>query len=182
MIRYLTLILALVLLSPAARAAGDQYASLKPLLGTWIVDKTCGTYKDRVLVVIKRLPKTVVANFHDLKMTQNLGRADIFSAGEDGRYNIVAALPDNEVLKAMGLKSIAGTLVVSDDDSDPEGPGKDYLTMSSRVSVLSNLLTIKLRENYKKATFILKTESPLGGQTCKGSGSKLPAPKKGSGN
>lgn len=138
--------IAFLLLSSAlpARAAEDKYAALKPLLGTWFVDRQCGRVQDRLLVVFRRLPKTVLGEFYDAKDPKvSIGRADIVSAGEDDRYRVVIALPNNPVLKALNLRSLAGSMVVSDDPDEPDGPGKDYITRSSRVSVLTSLVTIK---------------------------------------
>lgn len=169
---------AFLLLSPA-RAEGDEYAAVKPLLGTWLVDRDCKVYKDKVLVVFKRLPKSVLVEFRDPKKPEaSWGKADIVSAGEEDRYRVLTTLPGNPILKGLGVKSVSGSMVVSDDADEPEGPGKDYITVSSRVSVLTSLLTIKLRDGYKKATFIFKTDSPLGSQQCRGSGAKKPAAKK----
>lgn len=175
------LLSALLLLSPAvsARAADDSYAALKPLLGTWLVDRDCRVLKDRVLVVVKRLPKTVLVEFRDPKKpASSWGKADIVTAGEEDHYRVFTAMPDHPLTKALGVKSIQGSMGVSDDEDEPDGPGKDYITVSSRVSALSSMLTIKLRDNYKKATFLFKAESPLGGQTCRGVGVKQPAAKK----
>ncbi len=171
--------LLLLPLALPARAEGDDSASLKPLLGTWLVNRDCRVYKDKVLVVFTRLPKTVLVEFRDPKKpAASWGKADIVSAGEEDHYRVVTVLPNNPVLKTMGIKSVPGSLVVSDDESEPDGPGKDYLTCSSRVSVLTSLLTIKLRDKYKKATFLFKVDSPLGSRTCRGAGVKQPAAKK----
>jgi hypothetical protein len=172
------ILLLLVLTAPVARAAEDQYASLKPLMGTWIVDRDCRGMKDRFNVVIKRLPKTVVANFSSLKTPPtDMGRADIVSAGEEDHYRVVTALPNNPVLKALNVKSIGGSLTVSSDESEEDALPNNYITVSSKVSVLTSLVTIKLRDKYKKATFLFSTESPMGKETCRGSAAKQPAKK-----
>lgn len=172
------LVTALALLLPAsARAADDQYASLKPLLGSWLVDRDCRVYKDKVLVVFTRLPKTVLVEFRDPKKpAASWGRADIVATGEEDHYRMAASLPNNQVLKALNLKSVGGSVVVSTEEEEDELPN-NYVTSSSRVSALTSLLTIKLRDRYRKATFLFKTDSPLGGQSCRGAGSKQPASK-----
>jgi hypothetical protein len=168
----------LLLLSPV-RAAEDQYASLKPLLGTWLADRDCRIYKDQVLVVFTRLPKTVLAEFRDPKKPAvSWGKADIVATGEEDHYRAVTVLPGNPVLKALGLSSVGGSVNVSTEEEDEDSLPNNYITSSSKVSVLSSLLTIRLRSKYKKATFIFNVESPMGKQTCRGSGVKQPAAKK----
>ena len=69
---------AFLLLPLSARASEDQYASLKPLMGAWLVDRDCRVYKDKVLVVFSRLPKTVLVEFRSPGKTEALwGKADI---------------------------------------------------------------------------------------------------------
>jgi len=178
MIRNIALAALVLCLSSAVRAEGDAYAAIKPLIGSWLVDRDCKVYKDKVLVAFTKGPKAVVAEFRDPKKPAvSWGKADIVPLGEEDRYRVLTVLPNNPMLKTMGVKSITGTMVVSDDADEPEGPGKDYITVSSRVSMLTSLLTIKLRDGYKTATFIFKTESPLGAQTCRGAGKKQAAKK-----
>ena len=171
---------ALLLLPLSARAAEDQYASLKPLMGTWLVDRDCRVYRDKVLVVFSRLPKTVLVEFRSPgKSEASFGKADIVATGEEDHYRAVTVLPGNPVLKALGISSVGGSVTVSTEDDDEEDSlPHNYITSSSKVSVLTSLLTIRLRSKYKKATFIFNTESPLGKQTCRGSGVKRPAAKK----
>lgn len=169
----------LLLLSPLSVRAEDPFAAMKPLMGTWLVDRDCGVYKDRVLVVFKRLTKTVLVEFRDPKKpSSSWGKADVVEVGQEDRFRVFTALPGHPIMKFMGNKPIQGTLTVADDEDEPEGPGKDHITVSSKVSVLSSLLTVKLRDNYKRATFIFKADSPLGSQQCRGSGVKQPAAKK----
>lgn len=169
---------ALLLLAPA-RAEGDDYAAVKPLIGSWLVDRDCKVYKDKVLVIFTRQAKSVHVDLRDPRKPEaSWGTADIVSQGEEDRYRVVTVLPNDRITKSLGIKAIPGSMVVSDDEDEPEGPGKDYITVSSRISVLTGLLTIKLRENYKKATFIFKADSPLGSQLCRGAGTKQPAKKK----
>lgn len=175
-----TAVIASLLFSVArsVRAADDQYASLKPLLGTWLIDRNCGGAKDKFLVIFKRLPKTVVAQFRSPKNSEmNFGRADIVATSEEDHYRTVTALPNDPVLKALNVKSIAGNLVVSNDEEEDDLPN-NYITYSSRVSVISSLVTIRLRDHYRKATFLFNAESPLGKQTCRGTAAKQPAVKK----
>jgi hypothetical protein len=160
-----------------ARAAGDAYAPLKGLLGTWVVDRDCNGVKDRFVAVFKQLPKQMTADFLSAK-NQSMGRADIVTTGEEDHYRVVTALPNNPVLTTLGVKSIGGSLTASTNEDEEDGLKNNYLTCSSQVSVLTSLVTIKLREKYKKATFLFTTESPLGKSTCRGSGTKQPAPKK----
>lgn len=68
--------------------------------------------------------------------------------------------------------------VSTEDEDDEDSLPHNYITSTSKVSMLSSLLTIRLRSKYKKATFIFNTESPLGKQTCRGSGVKRPSAKK----
>ncbi|MBI2386964.1 MAG: hypothetical protein HYV14_13310 [Elusimicrobia bacterium] len=171
---------ALLLLPLSARAAEDQYASLKPLMGTWLVDRDCRIYRDKVLVVFSRLPKTVLVEFRSPgKSEASFGKADIVATGEEDHYRAVTVLPGNPVLKALGISSVSGSVNVSTEEEDDEDSlPNNYITSSSKVSVLSSLLTIRLREKYKKGTFIFNVESPMGKQTCRGSGVKRPAAKK----
>lgn len=168
-----------LLLSPLSVRAEDPFAAMKPLMGTWLVDRDCRVYKDRVLVVFKRLPKTVLVEFRDPKKPSiSWGKADVVEVGQEDRFRVFTALPGHPIMKFMGGKPIQGTLTVADDEDEPEGPGKDHITVSSKVSVLSSLLTVKLRDNYKRATFIFKADSPLGSQQCRGAGVKQPVAKK----
>lgn len=177
MVKIAALLLLLVLTPPLARAE-DDYASLKPLLGTWLADRDCRVYKDKVLVVFKRLPKTVLVEFRDpAKPEASWGKADIVSTGEEDHYRVVTTLPNNPILKTLRMTSVAGSLVVSTDEEEEDSLPNNYITSSSKVSVLTSLLTIRLRAKYKKATFIFNVESPLGKQTCRGSGVKQPAKK-----
>jgi hypothetical protein len=168
--------LLLLLLALPARAA-DQYAPLKGLLGVWVVDRDCAGVKDRFVAVFKKLPKQMTADFLNAK-NQSMGRADIVSTGEEDHYRVLTALPNNPVLQSLGVNSISGSLTVSTNEDEEDGLKNNYITCSSKVSVLTSLVTIKLREKYKKATFLFTVESPLGKQTCRGTGAKQPAPKK----
>ena len=105
------------------------------------------------------------------------GKADIVSTGEEDHYRVVTTLPNNPILKTLRMTSVAGSLVVSTDEEEEDSLPNNYITSSSKVSVLTSLLTIRLRAKYKKATFIFNVESPLGKQTCRGSGVKQPAKK-----
>jgi len=171
---------AFLLLPLSARAAEDQYASLKPLMGTWLVDRDCRVYKDKVLVVFSRQPKSVLVEFRSPGKTEALwGKADIVATEEEDHYRAVTVLPGNPVLKALGISSVSGSVTVSTEDEDDEDSlPHNYITSSSKVSMLSSLLTIRLRSKYKKGTFIFNVDSPLGKQTCRGSGVKRPAAKK----
>jgi len=169
--------LLLLCLALPARAADDAYTPLKGLLGTWVVDRDCNGLKDRFVAVFKRLPKQMTADFLNAK-NQSMGRADIVSTGEEDHYSVVTAMPNNPVLQTLGVKSIGGSLTVSTDDDEEDGLKNNYITCSSRVSVLTSLVTIKLRDKHKKGTFLFTTESPLGKSTCRGSASKQPAKKK----
>jgi len=163
----------------AVSARADDFASLKPLLGTWLVDRDCRTYKDKVLVVFTRLPKTMLAEFRDPKKPESSwGKTDIHFAGEEDHYRVVTTLPSNQVLKTLRIGSVGGSLNVSSEEEDEDSLPNNYITSSSKVSVLSSLLTIRLRSKYKKATFIFNVDSPMGKQTCKGAGVKQPAAKK----
>ncbi|MFI5345807.1 MAG: hypothetical protein ACHQ51_05480 [Elusimicrobiota bacterium] len=156
-----------------ARAAKDEFAELKPLLGSWLVDKECGTNKERLLVVFTRHPKYIHMEFSNpLRPDTALGSADLFAHGVPGHFHSNVALPDNPVLKSIGATSLPRNLVVSDDPDEPEGPGKDYLTCSASVGPFSSLMTIKLRDKYRKATFIFTDESPISRDRCRGSGVK----------
>jgi HSP20 family molecular chaperone IbpA len=178
MLRKAALLLLLILAAPLARAA-DEYASLKPLLGTWLADRDCRVYKDKVLVVFKRLPKTVLVEFRDpAKPEASWGKADIVATGEEDHYRVVTTLPGNPVLKALGISTVGGSVNVSTQEEEEDALPNNYITSSSKVSVLTSLLTIRLRAKYKKATFIFNVESPMGKQTCRGSGVKQPAAKK----
>lgn len=173
--------LAALLLSPLpVRAAEDQYAALKPLLGTWLVDRDCRVYRDKVLAVFTRQPKSVLVEFRSPGKTEALwGKADIVATGEEDHYRAVTVLPGNPVLKTLGISSVSGSVNVSTEDEDDEDSlPHNYITSSSKVSMLSSLLTIRLREKYRKGTFIFNVDSPLGKQTCRGSGVKRPAAKK----
>lgn len=167
-----------LLLAPLSSRAEDPFAAMKPLMGTWLVDRDCKVYKDKVLVVFKRLAKTVLVEFRDPKKpASRWGKADVVEVGEEDRFRVFTSVPGHPITKFLGSKPIQGTLTVADDEDEPEGPGKDYITVSSRVSVLSSLLTVKLRDNYKRATFIFKADSPLGSQQCRGAGVKRAAKK-----
>lgn len=160
-----------------ARAADDQYSPLKGLLGAWVVDRDCNGIKDRFVTVFKRLPKQMTAEFLNAK-NASMGRADIVSTGEEDHYRVVTALPNNPILQTLGVSSIGGSLTVSTNEDEEDGLKNNYITCSSRVSVLTSLVTIKLRDKHKKATFLFTTESPLGKSTCRGSAAKQPAKKK----
>ena len=162
-----------------ARAAKDEFADLKPLIGSWLVDKQCGADKDRLLVVFTRHPKYIHMTFaNPLRPEAVLGSANLFAHGVPGHFHSDVALPNNPVLKALGAESLPGNLVVSDDPDVPDGPGKDYLTCSASVGPFSSLTTIKLRDNYRKATFIFTDESPMSRDRCTGTGVKQkPKPK-----
>ena len=120
MVKIAALLLLLVLTPPLARAE-DDYASLKPLLVTWLADRDCRVYKDKVLVVFKRLPKTVLVEFRDpAKPEASWGKADIVSTGEEDRYRVVTTLPNNPILKTLRMTSVAGSLVVSTDEEEED--------------------------------------------------------------
>lgn len=164
--------------SVSARAA-DDYASLKGLLGTWTVDRDCRGRKDRFSAVIRRLPKTVQANFLSLATpSKDMGRADIVFTGEEDHYRAVTVVPNNPVLRALKIKAVGGSLNVSTEDDEGDGLANNYITCSSKVSVLSSLVTIRLRDNYKKATFLFTVDSPMGKEQCRGTAIKQPAAKK----
>ncbi len=165
----------LLCLAFPARAA-DQYTPMKGLVGVWVVDRDCSGVKDRFVAVFKQLPKQMTAEFLNAK-NQSMGRADIASTGEENHYRVVTALPNNPVLETLGVKSIGGSLTVSTNEDEEDGLKNNYITCSSKVSVLTSLVTIKLRDKYKKATFLFTTESPLGKQQCRGTGAKQPAKK-----
>lgn len=168
-----------VLLLSASPVHADDFASLKPLLGSWLVDRDCRVYKDKVLVVFTRLPKTMLAEFRDPKKPESSwGKTDILFNGEEDHYRVLTTLPGNQILKTLRVGSVGGSLNVSTEEEDEDSLPNNYITSSSKVSVLSSLLTIRLRSKYKKATFIFNVETPMGKQTCKGSGVKQPAAKK----
>jgi hypothetical protein len=168
----------LLLPAPSFAAQADPYSSLKPLTGTWLVDRECKAVKDKLLVEFVRLSSSVLAEFRNPQTNARIGRADIFAEKAKDHFRIVTTLPDNPVLKALNMDSVTGSLVVSDDPDEPDGPGKDYLTSSTKISMLTALATVKLRSHYKKATFLFTTESPLGKEQCRGTAAKQPAPKK----
>jgi hypothetical protein len=178
MLRIATIILLLLPAPAFAAKAADPYSSLKPLIGTWLVDRECKAVKDKLLVEFVRLSGSVLAEFRNPTTQARVGRADIFAERAKDHFRIVTTLPDNPVLKALNMDSVTGSLVVSDDPDEPDGPGKDYLTSSTKISMLTALATVKLRSHYKKATFLFTTDSPLGKEQCRGTASKQPAPKK----
>ncbi len=169
-------LLVLLLASPAL-AATDGYKPLKPLMGVWLVDRDCKVFHDKVLVEFSRLEKTVLVEFKSPKDPSKVwGKADVVYDGQEDHYRVFTSVPDHPVTKNLGIQNIQGSLSVSDDPDNPEGPGHDYLTSSSSFSALTAQLAVKLRNNFKKATFTFKMNSPMGGMSCKGTGAKQPKP------
>lgn len=172
-------LLLLSLLCFAAPSRADDYASLKPLLGSWLVDRDCVVYKDKVLVVFTKLSKTMLAEYKDPKKPEvSWGKTDIVSTGEEDHYRVVTAVPNDKALKTLRISSVGGSLNVTTKEEDEDSLPNNYITSSSKVSVLSSLLTVRLRSKYKKATFVFSVNSPLGKQQCRGTGVKQPAAKK----
>jgi hypothetical protein len=168
-------LIAALLLSPALRAeaARDPYASLKPLVGSWLVEKDCVTDKESFLAVFTRRPRSMHFEFFDPRRPEeSIGAGDIVSAGVPDHYRLSVRLPGNPVLKALRLDALPGSLVVSDDADDPDSPGKDYLTASAEASLLKSQTIVKLRDRKRKASFIFKDETPLGKDQCRGTGVK----------
>lgn len=170
---------AVLLLTAGVPSRADDYASLKGLLGTWTVDRDCRGRKDRFTAIIRKFPKTMRANFLSSSTpSKDMGQADIVFTGEEDHYRAVTVLPNNPVLKALKVKAIGGSLNVSTEDDEGDGLPNNYITCSSRVSVLSSLVTIRLRDKYTKATFLFTVDSPMGKEQCRGTAVKQPAPKK----
>lgn len=175
--------LAALLLAGSARAARDPFASLKPLIGTWLVDKDCVVNREKILAVFSRQPHSMhVEFFNPRNPGVRIGTADITSGGVEDHYRISVALPNNPVLDTLQIHSLPGSLVMSD-DGDEENPGKNYMTCSLAVSVFNSQTTGKLRDHGRTATFIFKDETPLGKDQCRGTAVKqkaapkaLPAP------
>lgn len=177
MLRYLLAVL-LVCAAVSARAA-DNYSSLKGLLGTWTVDRDCRGRKDRFTAVIRKLPKTMRATFLSTSTPpKDMGLSDIVFTGEEDHYKAITVLPNNPVLKALKVKAIAGGLNVSTEDDEGDSLPNNYMTVSSQVSVLKAMTTIRLRDGYKKATFLFTTESPMGKEQCRGTAVKQAPAKK----
>ena len=167
----------LLLLAAPVRAA-DPFASLKPLTGTWLVDRDCKVFHDKIILVFSRLEKTVLVEFRSPKSPEKTwGKADIVYDGQEDHYFVFTSIPDNPITKSLGIDKIQGNLSVSDDPDEQGGPGHDYLTCSSNISAMTSLLAVKLKNHYKKATFTFNVNSPIGGQRCTGTGVKQPAAK-----
>ena len=157
-----------MLLGPSRRAlaAQDPYAAVKPLVGTWLVDIDCVVSRDKFLFVVIREPKQLFAQFRRPDSADDvLFTADIMYKGVEDHYQVNAAVP---ALKTLGLLSLPMSLVVSDDDEDPDSPGRDYLTFSSHLPAFDSQGTVKLRDRYRKATLIFKAKSALGDNQCRG--------------
>src|SRR5471032_1082905 len=106
-------------LSGRALAAADPYAALKPLIGTWLVDKDCVVSREKMLVVIMRQPKQVFVAFRNpIHPDAVLGTASITYNGVGDHYRVSAQMADNPILKSPGLRALPGSLVVSDDADD----------------------------------------------------------------
>lgn len=161
-------------LSASAKKA-DDYAPLKPLYGAWLVDRDCRIMKDRVLVEIIRVPSAVRATYFTVDKKKNLGKSEIFYNAEAERYKIFSYFPGNQVTKALGVNAIPGALSFEQDEEDPE---RELIVVTGKVSSLSGRMEIKPRDGYKKLTFALRAQTPLGPQTCTGVGVKQPAAKK----
>ena len=173
-----TLALAALLLSSGARASRDPYASLKPLAGTWLVDEDCVVNREKILAVFSRQPHSMhVEFFKPAAPSVRIGTADITAGGSKDHYRVSVVLPDNPILKTLGLKALPGTLVMSD-DGDEDNPGKNYMTCSLAVSVFNSQTTGKLRDHGRSATFIFKDETPLGKDQCRGTAVKQKAAPK----
>jgi hypothetical protein len=166
-----------LLLAGAARAARDPFADLKPLAGSWLIDKDCVVNREKTLAVFTKQPHSIHGELFDpARPNVRLGTVDITSNGVEDHYQLVVKVPDNPILKTLGIASIPGTLVISDDTGDPDSPGKDYLSFNLAVSVFNSQTTAKLRSHYKKATFIFKDETPMGKDQCRGTAVKQKAP------
>lgn len=165
--------LLLALSAPPARAARDVYADLRPLVGTWVVDRSCGPARDRVIVRVARQSGDYFAEFLDPRdETTRLGTASILPiAGQEDRFRLGVRLANNAVLKALGLDVLPATLVFSDDPDDEESGKKDYLSVSSTVGPLNSLTTVKLRGG-GRATYLFKAETPMSQDRCRGTAVK----------
>lgn len=172
--------LAAVLLAAAApaRAAGKAYADLRPLIGTWDVLKDCPDGKQKLLITFAETKTRVDGRIADgADPAKELGTFAVEYNGSEGHYKTATMLPGNEVLKSLNLLPLPGALVVSDDEDDPDSKGRDYVSISSVVGPLKTAATVKLRA-HGTATFVFKSESPMGKTACRGSGKKLPAKKR----
>lgn len=156
-----------------ARAAGKAYAELRPLIGAWDVLKDCPEGKDRLLITFVETKARVEGRIETAGgAAKELGTFAVEYNGSEGHYKTATMLPDNPVLKSLNLLPLPGTLVVSDDEDDPASKGRDYVSISSVVGPLKTSATVKLRP-HGKATFVFKSESPMGKTACRGSGTKL---------
>lgn len=161
----------LALVSPA-RAAKDEFADLKPLLGTWDVDKDCVVNRERIVAAFSRQPKEIFFEVLDPRdEKKRLWTADIVPNGGGGHFRVAVRMQDNPVLRALGLSVLPASLNVSDDTSDADSPGKDYITVGAEAGPLSSLTTIKLRPK-GRATFLFTAKTPMSEDRCRGGGVK----------
>ena len=165
--------LAALLLAKSARAVRDPFAELKPLVGSWLIDKDCVVNREKILAVVSRQPHSMhIEFFNPSAPGARIGTGDITSNGVEDHFRVSVQLPDNPILKQMGLTELPGSLVVSDDAENQDSSGKDSMTCSLAVSVFNSQTTAKFRDRFRKATFVFKDESPLGKDQCRGTAVK----------
>ncbi len=168
--------LAAVLLASAAPAgaAGKAYDDIRPLFGTWDVQRDCPDVKDRLVFVFTEEKDHVTGRILDAAdPAKELGRFDIVYNGSEGHYKYALSWPENATFKGLGVDPVPGSLVVSDDTADEDSPGRDYFSFGSVTGPLKALATVKLRGSRRnKGTFTFKGESGGGRSACRGAGAK----------
>ena len=163
---------ALLLAAAPAGAAGKAYADLRPLIGTWDMQKDCPDGKQSLIVTFVETKVRVEGRIADAAAPEReMGTFTVEYNGSEGHYRTSTMLPDNPVLKNLGLTPLPGAMVVSTDEDDAESIGHDYINISSVVGPFTAATTVKLRRG-GKATFVFKNESPRGKSACRGSGRK----------
>jgi hypothetical protein len=158
------LILASLWLSAAAQAAG--YHELEPLLGSWAGKLNCGSGGDLIALKVRKTKDAVEAEY---KSSQSTAKASAINDGVEGHYRIVAVVAGVQLLKVLHLDTIPGHLTVSDDTSDEDSSGRDYLTFGAELQQIIRFLgSAKLRDNFRTLSFQVKVDSPIFKDLCSG--------------
>jgi hypothetical protein len=162
-----------------AAAAPDPYREIRPIVGTWTVDASCSSGKYRLGVSFTETKRGLTGKVVPADERVPAADVTIIYIGPKGRYQVDATMKNSPVFQALGLSTVRGNLTVADDEEDEESPGRDKLFYSLNVNnFLTATVDAKLKEKYRKAGFIFKSQSPMGRDNCQGSAVKLDDRKK----